>query len=152
MQGIVKQVQSNGSVNLKHGTFYKYEVSIQSDNELLHGEYLSKSDNQNKFVQGEEVNFEFTGGKYPKIKPVTDFEYKSSFSNEPQAPTTDKNNISPYSRETLIIRQSTLKCATDYICNNGGDKADVVELAEMFTEYVLTGKKPTKENNNDMPF
>ena len=57
MQGIVKQVQSNGSINLKHGLFYKYEVSIQSDNELLHGEYLSKSDNQNKFIQGEEVNF-----------------------------------------------------------------------------------------------
>ena len=50
MKGIVKQVQSNGSIDLKHGTFYKYEISIQSDNELLHGEYLSKSDNQNKFI------------------------------------------------------------------------------------------------------
>ena len=131
MQGIVKQVQSNGSINLKHGLFYKYEVSIQSDNELLHGEYLSKSENQNKFIQGEEVNFEYQAGKYPKIKPVTN--------------TTN--------RETLIIRQSTLKCATDYICNNGGNKADVIELAEMFTDWVLTGKKVQKtDTNTDLPF
>ena len=148
MQGIVKQVQSNGSIDLKHGTFYKYEISIQSDNELLHGEYLSKSDNQNKFIQGEEINFEFTGGKYPKIKPVTDFEYKSSFASDTKTTNTTKTT----DRETLIIRQSTLKCATDYICNNGGDKADVIELAEMFTEWVTTGKKPTKESNNEMPF
>ena len=79
MKGIVKHVQSNGSINLKHGTFYKYEVSIQSDNELYHGEYLSKSDNQNKFVVGETVQFTYQDGEYPKIKPVTDFEYKSSF-------------------------------------------------------------------------
>ncbi len=148
MKGIVKQVQSNGSIDLKHGTFYKYEISIQSDNELLHGEYLSKSDNQNKFVQGEEVNFEFTGGKYPKIKPITDFEYKSSFASDTKTTTTTNTT----DRETLIIRQSTLKCATDYICNNGGDKADVIELAEMFTEWVTTGKKPNKETNNEMPF
>ena len=148
MKGIVKQVQSNGSIDLKHGTFYKYEISIQSDNELLHGEYLSKSDNQNKFIQGEEINFEFTGGKYPKIKPVTDFEYKSSFASDTKTTTTTNTT----DRETLIIRQSTLKCATDYICNNGGDKADVIELAEMFTEWVTTGKKPTKESNNEMPF
>lgn len=148
MQGIVKQVQSNGSIDLKHGTFYKYEISIQSNNELLHGEYLSKSDSQNKFVQGEQVNFEFTGGKYPKIKPITDFDYKSSFASDTKTTTTTNTT----DRETLIVRQSTLKCATDYICNNGGDKADVIELAEMFTEWVLTGKKPTKETNNDMPF
>ena len=147
MQGIVKQVQSNGSIDLKHGTFYKYEISIQSDNELLHGEYLSKSDSQNKFVQGEQVNFEFTGGKYPKIKPITDFEYKSSSASDTKTTTTNSTD-----RETLIIRQSTLKCATDYICNNGGDKADVIELAEMFTECVTTGKKPNKEINNEMPF
>lgn len=148
MQGIVKHVQNNGSINLKHGLFYKYEVSIQSDNELLHGEYLSKSDNQNKFVQGEQVNFEYQAGKYPKIKPVTDFEYKSSFANDTKTTTTTNTT----DRETLIIRQSTLKCATDYICNNGGDKADVIELAEMFTEWVTTGKKPNKEINNEMPF
>ena len=92
MKGIVKQVQSNGSIDLKHGTFYKYEISIQSDNELLHGEYLSKSDNQNKFIQGEEINFEFTGGKYPKIKPVTDFEYKSSFASDTKTTTTTNTN------------------------------------------------------------
>ncbi len=144
MQGIVKQVQSNGSINLKHGLFYKYEVSIQSDNELLHGEYLSKSDNQNKFIQGEEVNFEFTGGNYPKIKPINpEYSNKQSYS---------KPDYSS-DRETRIIRQSTLKCATDYICNNGGDKADVIELAEMLTDWVLTGKKVQKtDTNSDLPF
>ena len=148
MQGIVKQVQSNGSINLKHGLFYKYEVSIQSDNELLHGEYLSKSENQNKFIQGEEVNFEYQAGKYPKIKPVTDFENKSSFASDTKTPTTNTTN-----RETLIIRQSTLKCATDYICINGGDKADVIELAEMFTDWVLTGEKVQKtDTKTDLPF
>ena len=63
MKGIVKQVQSNGSIDLKHGTFYKYEISIQSDNELLHGEYLRKSATQDIFRLGEERSFEVTGGK-----------------------------------------------------------------------------------------
>ena len=131
MQGIVKQVQSNGSINLKHGLFYKYAVSIQSDN-------------QNKFIQGEEVNFEFTGGNYPKIKPINpEYSNKQSYS---------KPDYSS-DRETRIIRQSTLKCATDYICNNGGDKADVIELAEMLTDWVLTGKKVQKtDTNSDLPF
>ena len=73
-KGIVGSVQSNGTWEGKYGMMYKYEVTIGEDV----GEYSSKSENQNKFVVGQEVEYEFIGGQYPKIKPVSTFQPNSS--------------------------------------------------------------------------
>ena len=143
MNGIVKQVQGNGSIDLKHGTFYKYEVSIDVDGQTYTGEYLSKSDNQNKFIAGQTADFEYIAGKYPKIKPASTFENTE--------PTKSVSNNT--SRDTIIARQSSLKCAVDYVIANGGDVAEIIEIADALTSYVIDGTKPKPApNSNDLPF
>jgi hypothetical protein len=143
MNGIVKQVQGNGSIQLKHGLFYKYEVTIEADGKTYTGEYLSKSDNQNKFVTGDGADFEYTGGQWPKIKPVSNFEQSAP----------SKSYSSNTDRDTIIARQSSLKCATDYVIANGGDVARIIEIAEALTDYVVKGTKPTPApTSNDLPF
>jgi len=137
-KGIVKNVQANGTWEGQYGLMYKFEVTIGDDT----GQCLCKTD-KCKFEVGQETEYEFIGGKYPKIKSVSSFQQNSS----PQANTSINTD-----RETMIVRQSTLKCATDFVCNNGGSPADVVEIAELFSDWVLNGKKPEADNSNDMPF
>ncbi len=55
-RGVVNSVQANGSWDGKFGTMFKYEVSIGDDV----GEYSSKSENQNKFIVGQEVDYGVT--------------------------------------------------------------------------------------------
>ena len=141
MKGNVKQVQSNGSLELKHGLFYKYEVTIEVNGKELTGEYLSKSNEQNKFVVGETTEFEYIDGKYPKIKPAITFEQNSY---TPKQSNTD--------RDAMIVKQSSLKCATDLVIANGGDLLTVIETAEALTDWVLDDKKPSATTSNDMPF
>ncbi len=143
MNGLVKQVQGNGSIELRHGLFYKYEVTIEADGQLYTGEYLSKSDNQNKFVEGNGADFEFTGGKFPKIKPLSTFEQS----------TPAKTYTAGTDKDTIIARQSSLKCATDYVIANGGDIARIIEIAETLTDFVVKGTKPTPAAaSQDLPF
>lgn len=137
-KGIVKNVQANGTWEGQYGLMYKFEVTIGDDT----GQCLCKTD-KCKFEVGQETEYEFIGGKYPKIKYVSNFQQNGS------AQANTSNNAD---RETLIVRQSTLKCATDFVCNNGGSPADVVEIAELFSDWVLNGEKPEADNSNDMPF
>lgn len=137
-KGIVKNVQPNGTWEGQYGLMYKFEVTIGDDT----GQTMSKSE-QCKFIVGQETEYEFVDGKYPKIKSVSNFQQNGS------AQANTSNNAD---RETLIVRQSTLKCATDFVCNNGGTPADVVEIAELFSDWVLKGEKPKADNSNDMPF
>ena len=134
----VVSVQANGTWEGKYGVMYKYEVAFENGDA---GEYSSKSAEQNKFVEGQETEYEFIDGKFPKVKPVSNFQ-QGGFT---AAPKNDK--VQEY-----IVKQSSLKCSVDYVIANGGDEARVIELAEMFTAWVLEGKKPTGTTSNDMPF
>lgn len=137
-KGIVKNVQANGTWEGQYGLMYKFEVTIGDDT----GQCLCKTD-KCKFEVGQETEYEFIGGKYPKIKSVSNFQQNGSVK---------ANTSNNTDKETLIVRQSTLKCATDFVCNNGGSPADVVEIAELFSDWVLKGEKPKDDSNNDMPF
>lgn len=134
----VVSVQANGTWEGKYGVMYKYEVAFENGDA---GEYSSKSAEQNKFVEGQETDYEFIDGKFPKVKPVNNFQ-QGGFT---AAPKNDK--VQEY-----IVKQSSLKCSVDYVIANGGDEARVIEIAEMFTAWVLEGKKPTGTTSNDMPF
>jgi len=61
----VKNVQANGTWQLKDGskTFYKHEVSFDNGDT---GEYSSIMQDQTKFVVGQETEYEFIDGKFPK--------------------------------------------------------------------------------------
>ena len=84
------------------GTFYKFEVEMENGNA---GEYSSKTKDQDKFVVGEEVQYEFVDGKFPKIKP---------YYNKDNYSFTKGGGENP-DRQRLIIRQSTLKTAVEYL-------------------------------------
>tara|TARA_R100001440_G_scaffold13790_1_gene23757 strand:- start:558 stop:977 length:420 start_codon:yes stop_codon:yes gene_type:complete len=133
----VTSAQANGTWEGKYGIMYKHEIAFENGDA---GEYSSKSAEQNKFVVGKETEYEFIDGKFPKVKPVNNFQ-QGGFS---AAPKSDK--VQEY-----IVKQSSLKCAVDFVIANGGDEARVIEIAEMFTTWVLEDKKPTPAPQ-EMPF
>ena len=139
-RSVVKQAQANGTWEGKFGLMYKHEITFDNGDS---GEYSSKEQNQTKFVVGKETEYEFTDGKYPKVKPVNNWQPNTQATSTPK-PTNDK--VQEY-----IIKQSSLKCAVDYVIANGGDERRVIEVAEMFTNWVLKGEKP-QEQPQDMPF
>jgi hypothetical protein len=116
----VKSVQANGTWTGQGGTtYYKFEVCMENGDI---GEYSSKKQEQDKFVIGEEVAYNYTGGQYPKIKPIYD------------KPKNDDN------RQLLIARQSSLKVAAE-IAIASGDIEQLLPMAERLTNWVLTGEK-----------
>mgnify|MGYP003121335304 FL=1 len=136
-KGIVQNVQANGTWQGKFGLMYKYEVTIGTDV----GEYSSKSENQNKFIVGQEVEYEFTDGQYPKIKPVSNFQ-AGGFT--PRAENPD--------RQRMIVRQSSIKVAMEYcaVKYSGASELklqDVFNVAEEVINWVMekpAEKKPTR--------
>jgi hypothetical protein len=137
----VTNVQANGTWESKqyNTIYYKFEVNFENGDV---GEYSSKTPEQNKFVVGQETEYEYIGGKYPKVKPVSTFEQNSY---------TPKANTA--GRELSIIRQSSLKCATDYVIANGGDITTILYNADILTNWVQTGTIPAAEPvSQDLPF
>lgn len=138
-KSVVKSAQADGGWNGKYGYMYKYEIAFENGDS---GEYSSKSAEQNKFVVGQETEYTLEAGQYGnKIKPVNNFQ-QGNFS---AAPKSDK--VQEY-----IVKQSSLKCAVDYVIANGGDTKTILDTAEIFTNWVLKGEKPTQAPNNNMPF
>ena len=135
----VTNVQANGTWEGQYGLMYKYDVTFENGDS---GEYSSKSKEQNKFVVGQDTQYNFIDGKYPKVKPVSNFE-QTSYTQKP----TNTN------RELAIIRQSSLKCATDYVIANGGDINTVIINADTLTKWVQTGEMPIAAPvSKDLPF
>lgn len=66
-KGVPVKVSHAGSRPGVDGILYDYDVLFQDGTK---GQYSSKSDNQDKFVEGVETDYEFINGKYPKVKPV----------------------------------------------------------------------------------
>ena len=139
-KSVVVAAQPNGTWEGKFGTMFKHEIAFENGDS---GEYSSKSPDQNKFVVGQEIEYEFIDGVYPKVKPINNWQPNAQASTPKQS----KDDVQEY-----IIKQSSLKCATDYCIANGGTPKEVIEVAEIFTNWVLKGDKPTQAPINDMPF
>ena len=144
----VISVQSNGTWEGSYGTMYKFEVLFENGDT---GEYSSKSKDQNKFVIGHETEYEFTDGKYPKVKPVY---------NPPSGGSFNKFNNDP-NRQKMIVKQSSLKVASDLcIANNKTDLNSVFKMADQIVAWVMDDKagEPVSqeftkvEESNDLPF
>tara|TARA_X000001388_G_scaffold19274_1_gene12580 strand:+ start:18 stop:440 length:423 start_codon:yes stop_codon:yes gene_type:complete len=134
----VTNVQANGTWEGQYGLMYKFEVTFDNNDT---GQALSKTDNC-KFVVGEEATYEYKGGQYPKVKYVSEFQQNNDFRAKPKA-----DNV-----QELIVKQNALTNATTFVCNNGGTPQDVLEIADMFKEWVLTNKKPASTTKTDLPF
>jgi len=144
----VTQVQSNGTWEGNYGMMYKFEVTFENGD---CGEYSSKSEQQTKFVEGQEANYEFIGGKFPKVKPF----YAPPQSNGQSVNYKKDDNV-----QYLIVRQSSLKAAVDYCRGSNCSPEEVCENAQLFAEWVMEKKmnvinetnEGIKESNNDLPF
>jgi hypothetical protein len=139
----VLKAEPNGSWEGQYGVLYKYTILFDNGDQ---GEYSSKSDEQNKFVVGEEVEYErIDKGKYIHIKPISNFTPNTNY-----APKKD-GNVQEY-----IIKQSSLKCAVD-ICIAQGTYSteDVIARADIFVDWVMNTQDVNKNSsgtNNDVPF
>ena len=77
-KSIVKSITPNGTWEGSYGLMYKFEIEFENGDV---GEYLSKSENQDKFVVGQDTDYQFKGGQYPRVKPISNFQPKASYSN-----------------------------------------------------------------------
>jgi len=135
----VTNVQSNGTWSGQFGTMYKFEVEFENGDI---GEYSSKSQEQTKFVVGQETDYEYIDGKFPKVKPVW-------VQNQPPQPTQSKPQRTD-DVQAMIVKQSSLKAAVEY-CDSNCTIEDVIYNAEIFYNWVMSGEKP-ESRKDDMPF
>ena len=144
MKKVVKSVKPDGSFESQYGHFYKWLVEFENN---YVGEYISKTETQNKFVEGQEVEIEVTTREYNgttinKIKPASTFQ--GGGKSYTAAPKDNKT-------QEYIIKQNALTNA----CNIVGeaDIPKIIEIADAFKEYVLNDVKPkSTKNGNDLPF
>jgi len=144
----VKRVTANGTWEGNYGMMYKFEVEFENGD---CGEYSSKSQEQTKFVEGQEADYEFIGGKFPKVKP---------FYAPPQSNGQSFNYKKDDNVQHLIVRRSSLKAAVDYCRGSSCSPEEVCENAQVFVEWVMDKKMEVinettngiKESNNDLPF
>jgi hypothetical protein len=144
MEKVVKSVKQAGDFESQYGHFYKWLLEFEDG---FKGEYLSKTETQNKFIEGQTASIEVTTREYNgttinKIKPASNFQggVKS------YTPSVSSNK-----REEYIIKQNALTNA----CNIVGeaDIPKIIEIADAFKEWVLNDVKPKNDSNGtDLPF
>ena len=136
----VKSVQANGTWEGKFGVMYKFEIEFENEDA---GEYSSKTQDQNKFVEGQEMEYEFIDGHFPKVKPV--YQKPDFVSNGVSGSYKKDDNV-----QKMIVKQSSLKSAVDYCSGGNCSTSDVLKVAQEFVDWVMENKKPSE--NNEMPF
>ena len=129
--GTVESVQQNGTWSTKDGskTFYKFEVSFDDGTV---GEYSSIHQEQNKFEVGATLDYEYIGGKFPKIKPV--YAKPSVPYGKPSGSFGKSDDV-----QVKIVRQSMLKASVDFWAIDPKLKPtieDVMKTAERFVQFV----------------
>ena len=142
----VKQVQSNGTWDGKFGVMYKYEIEMTNGDA---GQYLSKSQSQDKFRIGAVVDYQYTSGDFPKIKPHFEQNYGDKFGV--QNPVTQSPVVKQQTNDTQtqIIRQSSIRTAAEH-CKGDCSIEDLIDNAEMIFNWCVDGSKPTI--SNEKPF
>lgn len=139
MKKKVLNVTPQGDFESQYGHFYKWLIDFQDG---FQAEYLSKTETQNKFIQGQDVDVEISTREYNgktinKVKPVSNFQGQQRQSNQSS------------NRDELIVKQNALSNACNVI--GEADVAKILEVAELFSNWVLKGEKPSS-TNNDLPF
>lgn len=137
----VKSVQANGTWDSKFGgTFYKFEVEMENGNA---GEYSSKTKDQDKFVVGEEVQYEFEDGRFPKIKPYYN---KGNLISASKGGYTDADKM-------RMAKSVAIKSASIFFQNKEVEKEKVKSFADFCYNYIVgEDKSGLNENTDDLPF
>ena len=109
---------------------------------------MSKTETQNKFIEGQTASIEVTtreynGTKINKIKPASTFQQGGSKSFT-QVPKDNKT-------QEYIVKQNALTNACNIVGTD--DVAKILEIADAFKEWVLNDVKPKNDSNGkDLPF
>lgn len=140
---IVKDIKSAGQPYTgQYGTLYGFYVTFENGD---NGKYNSKSENQNKFVVGQEATYdyiprEYNGKTYYTVKPVN-----------PQyaAPTSSgASSGSHTSKDESIIRQTALKAAAEL----GGTPQQVIANAQTFADWVMKKQSAQAASSHQQHF
>ena len=129
MKAKVVSVSPKGDYQLRDGkTLYKFFVSMDNGDS---GEYSSVKPDQDKFVVGQEVEYELSNTQYGnKIKPVY-----------AQGGYTPNYSSGGDDKQKMIVKQSCLKAAVDLLKDKGAKSTDVLKVADSFVEWVLEAKQ-----------
>ena len=73
----VTRVTGNGTWEGKFGLMYKFEIEMENGDI---GENLSKT-SECRFKEGQQTDYEFIDGQFPKIKPINTFQPKANNSD-----------------------------------------------------------------------
>lgn len=125
-------VTPNGTWQSKYGLLYKFEVAFENGDV---GEYSSKTQDQNKFVVGNETDYElhsreYNGKTYYNVKPVLQQMNAQGF-----APRGARNEDT----QIQIIRQTCIKASVELAVSDRIDVSQVIEIAQQLVEYVQSG-------------
>ena len=125
-KSVVKSVKSTGTWTSKRDgkEFYKYEITMENGDQ---GEYSSIKPDQDKFIEGQAVQYILSGGDYPKIKPY--YETTSTGGNY-------KVEINGNEAER-IARSVALKTATELGISQGLQLKEVLETAKRMAEFII---------------
>ena len=128
---IVKDIKSAGQpYEGQYGTLYGFYVTFENGD---NGKYNSKSQDQTKFVVGQEATYdyiprEYQGKTYYTVKPVNP-QYANVTPTTSAAPATGGS----MSTNESIIRQTALKAAAEL----GGTPQVVIANAQTFADWVM---------------
>ena len=133
MKARVVSVSPKGDYQLRDGkTLYKFFVSMDNGDS---GEYSSVKADQDKFVVGQEVEYELSSTQYGnKIKPV----YAQGNSGGSYTP---KYSAGGDDKQKMIVKQSCLKAAVDLLKDKGAKSTDVLKIADSFVNWVMESDK-----------
>lgn len=127
---IVKDIKSAGQpYEGQYGTLYGFYVTFENGD---NGKYNSKSQDQTKFVVGQEATYdyiprEYQGKTYYTVKPVN-----PQYANVTPTSTPPATGGSMSTNES-IIRQTALKAAAEL----GGTPQVVIANAQTFADWVM---------------
>ena len=128
MEKVVKSVKYDKLINSQWGEFHKWLLEFECG---FRGEYLSKTETQNKFIEGQTASIEVTtreynGTKINKIKPASSFQ---------QGGTKRFTSSTRNKTEEYIIKQNALTNACNIVGTD--DVAKILEIADSFKEWVF---------------
>mgnify|MGYP003630304669 FL=1 len=144
-KSVVKKVEAAGTWETKREPikiFYKFNLTMENGDK---GEYSSVKADQDKFVEGQEVEYEFISGDFPKIKP----HYQN-----PITTTGGTYNVQQSGNEAeRIARSVALKTATDFGINAGLEISEILKTAKIMADFITNDiKANTKPAKDDLPF
>lgn len=129
----VTQVAGSGHYDSQYGRMYRFEIGFENGDA---GQYSSKSQDQTKFVLGQQATYtieskEFNGRTYFTIKPAQiqtqSFGGGGKFQKDPEV---DKR----------ITRMSVLKVAGDLAIAKHIKPIEITKIAQVLEQYVMTGE------------